>query len=152
VVDDAPLKQNTFTPGTGIPVVTGSTLRTLAQEFQTNGGSGLALIIFAWNFFDEISERLVAQLSGIAGLNDIVCVLPFPQPKIERLALHGRIASVPKGSITTLTDLQFPFTQMPNFLSKVHAPKRRKVMLITHFYNEEFLLPYWIRHHASIHV
>ena len=67
-----------------------------------------------------------------------------------RLALHGRIASVPKGSITTLTDLQFPFTQMPNFLSKVHAPKRRKVMLITHFYNEEFLLPYWIRHHASM--
>ena len=73
VVDDAPLKQNTFTPGTGIPVVTGSTLRTLAQEFQTNGGSGLALIIFAWNFFDEIS-RVVAQLSEIAGLNDILYV------------------------------------------------------------------------------
>ena len=149
VVDDALLKQNTYTPGTGIPVVTGSMFRNYAKEYQING-SGVALIVFAWNFWKEISERLVSQLSGIKGLHEIVCILPFPQPRIVRLALHGNGAVVEKGSVTTLTDLKFPFTSMPNMLSKLHAPKRKNVMLITHFYNEEILLPYWIRHHASM--
>ena len=80
----------------------------VTKEYQING-SGVALIVFAWNFWKEISERLVSQLSGIKGLHEIVCILPFPQPRIVRLALHGNGAVVEKGSVTTLTDLKFPF-------------------------------------------
>ena len=149
VVDDAILKQKTFTPGTGIPVVTGSMFRTHAQEYQTKG-FGLALIVFAWNFWEEISKRIVSQLSGIDGLNEIVCLLPFPKAQVIRLTLRGDDSHrIPEGPLA-LSTLQFPMTRLPNFLSKLHAPKRKQVMLITHFYNEEFLLPYWIRHHASM--
>ena len=27
-------------------------------------------------------------------------------------------------------------------------PKRRRTLLVSHFYNEALLLPYWIAHHA----
>ena len=149
VVDDAILKQNTFTPGTGIPVVTGSMFRARVQEDHAQG-LGVALIIFAWNFWKEISERIVSQLSGIDGLHEIVCLLPFPRAKVVRLALRGNDSRrIQKGPLT-LASLQFPMIPLSNVLSKRHAPKRKQVMLITHFYNEEILLPYWIRHHAPM--
>jgi len=149
VVDDAVLKENTFTLSTGIPVVSYQGFRTLAQEYHTNS-SGLALIIFEWNFWEEISKQIVSQLSGIDGLNEIVCLLPFPQAKVVRLTLRGNDSRrIPEGPLS-LSTLQFPMTCLPNSLSKLHAPKRKQVMLITHFYNEEILLPYWIRHHASM--
>jgi len=149
VVDDAILKENTFTLSTRIPVVSYQGFRTLTQEYHTNS-SGLALIIFEWNFWEEISKQIVSQLSGIDGLNEIICLLPFPQAKVVRLALRGNDSRrIPEGPLS-LSTLQFPMTCLPNSLSKLHAPKRKQVMLITHFYNEEILLPYWIRHHASM--
>ena len=52
VVDDAPLKVGKVCPGTGIPVVGTDVLR--------NTGDSLAIIILAWNFYDEIVRRIEA--------------------------------------------------------------------------------------------
>jgi 2-polyprenyl-3-methyl-5-hydroxy-6-metoxy-1,4-benzoquinol methylase len=51
IVDDNPLKQGKYTPGSNIPVV--------APEFmETLGSDKVCWLVLAWNFFDEICERI----------------------------------------------------------------------------------------------
>ena len=52
IVDDAPEKAHTFTPGLGIPVLPSSVLADEPNE--------IALLPLAWNFHDEISSRVQA--------------------------------------------------------------------------------------------
>jgi SAM-dependent methyltransferase len=47
IVDDSPLKQGRFTPGTHIPVAAADRLAKLS-------GEGYTCVVFAWNFFDSI--------------------------------------------------------------------------------------------------
>lgn len=53
IVDDNPLKQGLYTPGMHIPIVASDQLRTAPE--------GLVIIPLAWNFFDEIRQRITRE-------------------------------------------------------------------------------------------
>jgi hypothetical protein len=54
IVDDNPLKQDLFCPGSGIPVVNIDTL----DKYKENN---VAFIPLAWNFFAEIKSRIKSR-------------------------------------------------------------------------------------------
>ena len=131
VLDDAPLKQNTFCPGTNIPVYSTDFLR-------YNSNRKLALIIFAWNFWEEIARNIKRQLIGFQ--SEVMILLPFPTPKLFRLYIMD-------GSIELLREAKYTPTNIPNF---INDSKRKKVGLVSHFRNEEMLMPFFILHHAPM--
>jgi SAM-dependent methyltransferase len=55
IVDDNPLKQNRYTPGMSIPIVSSDIL----SEFHEN--DKIVFIPLAWNFFDEIKAKIKAK-------------------------------------------------------------------------------------------
>lgn len=134
VVDDAPLKQNRFCPGTKIPVWQTSKLSGLKR------GSKVTLFILAWNFWDEILMNIKGKMAGV--IDEILCIIPFPHPRLVRVTFGLNSTQVDE-----LSSMPYSPTEVPNVLS---LSSRRNVVLISHFFNEEFLLPYWIRHHASM--
>lgn len=130
VVDDAPLKQNAYCPGTSIPV------RPTAELSACDSTKPLTIIIFAWNFWEEILQKIRTETLQ-KKFKTIFIILPFPQQQLMK---------VEENSTTLLVqNLNKP---LPWPALSIDA--RRHVILIAHFYNEEFLLPYWIRHHASM--
>ena len=131
VIDDAPLKQNTFCPGTNIPVRPSSILQ------QHNLSKPLTIIIFAWNFGEEIIGK-IRRLTVDKGIENVFIMLPFPQQKLFKLETNT--------SHTLLSDNIYKPLPWPSEFQFV----RRPVLLVSHLFNEEFLLPYWIRHHASM--
>ena len=52
ILDDAPLKQNTYCPGTSIPV------RPTSELSKHNLTKPLTIVVFAWNFWEEISKKI----------------------------------------------------------------------------------------------
>lgn len=52
IVDDNPLKQGTFTPGTSIPVVSSQHI------IDLDGDTPVCFVPLAWNFFDEIYAKI----------------------------------------------------------------------------------------------
>lgn len=60
IVDDNPLKQNLFTPGTNIPVKSSESLHYL--------GHPIVIIPLAWNFYDEIVKRVKTLRPDISDL------------------------------------------------------------------------------------
>lgn len=56
VVDDAPLKQNSYCPGTSIPV------KPTAELSSHDPSKPLTIIVFSWNFWTEIRQRIVDAL------------------------------------------------------------------------------------------
>jgi len=48
IVDDSPLKQNRFSPGTHIPIVSRNYLRDHATD---------VLVVFAYEYFDDIKKK-----------------------------------------------------------------------------------------------
>ena len=70
IVDDSPLKQGLFTPGTHIPVVTAQVMKENQPDY---------VVIFAWNFADAImkAHRRYIQLGG-------KFIIPVPVPKIVK--------------------------------------------------------------------
>ena len=124
VVDDEPMKQNTFCPGTSIPVVPSRTLNTLRTR--------VVVVIFAWNFFSEIRGRLLGHIpEELRKEHAVLAVVPFPTQRVVDL-------------YTGVTLLENAFLPMQWPL----VVPQRKVVLINHFFNEQFMLPYWIQHHA----
>ena len=130
VVDDAPLKQNTFCPGTRIPV------RPTSDLGKHNASKPLTIIVFAWNFWNEISKK-IAQETVKKGQKRVFLIRPFPQQQLVRLDGDTHVTLVENMHHATPWPTAFPVPRLP-------------VVLISHFYNEEFLLPFWIRHHASM--
>jgi hypothetical protein len=55
IIDDNPLKQNRYTPGMSIPIVSSDIL----SEFHEN--EKIIFIPLAWNFFDEIKSKIKAK-------------------------------------------------------------------------------------------
>ena len=51
IIDENPLKQGLYTPGSNIPIVPIEQLNELL-------GSETVIVVLAWNFFDEISKRI----------------------------------------------------------------------------------------------
>ena len=130
VVDDAPLKQNTFCPGTTIPV------RPTAELSKHAPTRPLTIIIFAWNFWDEISKKILQETVS-KGISNTFVILPFPHQQLIKLDAKSN-------SILARN----PYAHVP--WPWIFPTPRRLVVLIAHFFSEEVLLPFWIRHHASM--
>lgn len=52
IIDDSPLKQNMFTPGTNVPVKSIDVLNEISKDDK------ILFVPLAWNFFIEISQRI----------------------------------------------------------------------------------------------
>lgn len=70
IVDDSPLKQGLYTPGTHIPIVSSEKLKRIRPDY---------ILILAWNFADPIMRKL-SDFSVKGGK----FILPAPEPKIVR--------------------------------------------------------------------
>lgn len=85
----------------------------------------IVILILAWNFIEEIKNKISKTYKP---KQKIVLLIPFPSPYVtifyENKWLEMTNTSLPEEKVETL--------------------------LITHFYNEELLLPYWILHHAPM--
>ena len=130
VVDDTLLKQNTFCPGTTIPVRPTSEL---SKHIPTRP---LTILIFAWSFWDEVSKKIL-QATVDKGITNTFVILPFPRQQL--IKLDSKLNS---------TLAQNPYAPLP--WPSIFPVPRRSVVLISHFFNEEFLLTFWIRHHAPM--
>jgi hypothetical protein len=143
VLDDAPMKQGTFCPGTRIPIQRTS----FVAELLKDSPQPLAIIVFAWNFLEEIRAKLTAiATAATPHAEPILIVQPFPSPRV--LWLNGK-------TVNNMIYQPAPVSKLPHHPSVSGAPASanstwRRVMLTSHFFNEEFLLPYWIRHHAHM--
>ena len=138
VVDDAPLKQNRFCPGTRIPVWPTARLK--------GGKKRLAITVLAWNFYDEIARNIQIELTGTV-VESVILLVPFPQPHMNVLEIspYKTGCRVGRGQLT-----QMPFAPVPIPNALLHMQRRSPVILVSHFFNEELLLPYWIEHHAPM--
>lgn len=68
IVDDNPLKQNTFSPGANIPIVSSQYLYEHPTDY---------VLIFAWNFADEIMKKI-----GHLKAEGVQFFVPLPQVSI----------------------------------------------------------------------
>lgn len=116
VVDESPPKQGTFCPGTTIPVMPSSAL------VNRNASKPLAVVVFPWNFAEEILKKLAEKLRATS-TKSVLAIIPFPQQRL----VHIDIAS---GSVT---DMLLNPTQLPNWPVPVpgtkNSPKTFAVLL-----------------------
>ncbi len=70
VIDDAPLKQGLMTPGMHIPIVDIAVLESMPRR--------IVLVPLAWNFADEIRERVLRAYDG-----NLTTVKYFPEVLVE---------------------------------------------------------------------
>jgi 2-polyprenyl-3-methyl-5-hydroxy-6-metoxy-1,4-benzoquinol methylase len=75
IIDDSPLKQNLFTPGTNIPVTSIEVLDRL------DGDSKVLFIPLAWNFFNEIRSKIIDKRNNS---NDVF-VKYFPKVEVSNV-------------------------------------------------------------------
>ncbi len=129
IVDDASLKQNTFCPGTKIPV------RPTSELSKHDATKPLTIVVFAWNFWTEISKKILKETVN-KGIQHVFIILPFP---------HQQLIKLKSNSSLILSQNSYKPLPWPSIF-----PSRRPVILLSHFFNEEVLLPFWIRHHASM--
>lgn len=158
VVDDAPMKQDTYCPGTSIPVRRTAHVEAVLRESERP----LALVIFAWNFWAEIASNLQKIVDAVPGAAErsIVVILPFPTPRVVTLRgvplarkvhaptpLGNPLRDAPKEARRAAADAPLGASHRAPAAS---TPPRRRVMLVSHFRNEELLLPHFIKHHAHM--
>lgn len=136
VLDDAELKQNTYCPGTVIPVKPTSDILTLSDP-----GKPLAVLVFAWNFFDEITNKIIDQVKGTH--QEVTFLVPFPEPRVIKVDL-----TVEKVELVVLRKIPFHPTPIPNPITK--DLDRPKAIMVTHQRNEELLMPFFIMNHAPL--
>ena len=137
VIDDEPFKQGRYCPGTAIPVKPSSAIRELSSKSSTGEPAPLVIVIFAWNFAAEIQDRLKSALKDLSG--EVQLLIPFPETKLVSM-------SSPWTETSIVSKMKYSPTPWPT----PFPVGRRSVVLYSHLYNEELLLPYWIRHHANM--
>ncbi|CAF2240115.1 unnamed protein product [Rotaria magnacalcarata] len=130
IIDDAPLKQNTYCPGTSIPV------RPTTELSKHNVTQPLTIVILAWNFWEEIVSRIQIEILK-KEIKNVFVMLPFPEQQLIQINSNSN---------TIVTKNAFKLLSWPLPFPSV----RRPVLLISHLYNETTLLPSWIRHHAPM--
>eukprot|EP00927_Polykrikos_kofoidii_P015633 TRINITY_DN16971_c0_g1_i1.p1 TRINITY_DN16971_c0_g1~~TRINITY_DN16971_c0_g1_i1.p1 ORF type:complete len:1153 (-),score=115.37 TRINITY_DN16971_c0_g1_i1:21-3479(-) len=140
VLDDAELKQNTYCPGTVIPVKPTSDILTLSDP-----GKPLVVLIFAWNFFDEIANKIIGQVKGTR--QEVRFLVPFPEPRVIKVEINVEL-TVEEVKSAVLRKMPFHPTRIPNPLAK--DVDRPKAVMVTHQRNEELLMPFFIMNHAPL--
>jgi nucleoside-diphosphate-sugar epimerase/2-polyprenyl-3-methyl-5-hydroxy-6-metoxy-1,4-benzoquinol methylase len=121
IVDDATMKHGKYSP---------NNIQIFSPDELKNINTKTAILILAWNFSTEIIKKIHSFMSD-TNAGDTLIVVPFPEQKILNL----------KGTVVDENLIIQPSLSHPN---------RSKVALISHFYNEEFLLKWWIRQHAPL--
>lgn len=136
VIDDASLKQNTYCPGTVIPVYSTSNITQVIKPERP-----VVILVFAWNFFQEISSRVFNSLKDVQ--QEVFFIVPFPKPQVLQ-------AEVTESGIKfdVLREMPFWPTQIPNPITA--DSNRSRAIMITHQRNEELLMPFFIMHHAPM--
>ena len=95
IVDDAPLKQGLYCPGSNIPIVSSARLR-------ADPHGKLILLPLAWNFFNEIRDRVQALLADsgkeVAFIRyfpnvELTWCLNLPLPNVAAVALSSHRAA-----------------------------------------------------------
>lgn len=121
IVDDSPYKHNYYATNHKYLIVSPETLK------EDEGP--LAIIVFAWNFIDEILRKI----KEIRGNRELYIMVYYPKKKIIRLS-NGM-------QHTIFEEIDSRYTKDSLY---------HKTLLFSHFYNEEMLLRQWIRHHAPM--
>jgi len=122
IADDSPKKWGYYATNTKYPIVEPSTLANTPEK--------LAVVVFAWNFLEEIKHKIGSIRRGM----ETILIVPYPRKAIYQISKEGRVYPVYEE-----VDTRYG----PDSL-------HHKTILFSHFYNEEYLLTQWIRHHASL--
>ncbi len=128
VIDDEPFKQGRFCPGTAIPVEPSSALLVVQRP--------VIIVLFAWNFAAEIQNHLAEALKNVSTV--VKLLIPFPEQRVVSLSSDSSDAS----------ELKLRYAPKP--WPALFNAGRRQVVLYSHTFNEELLMPYWIQHHAHM--
>lgn len=104
-VDDAPLKQGTFTPGKHIPVYTSQAIIQHKPD---------VLLILAWNFADSIIEnckKLWRDNISPGGCRYPTFIVPLPELKIQRYC-EDKICTCGQGPWDIINEMMFGDTKI----------------------------------------
>lgn len=82
IVDDAVIKQNKYTPGNNIPIIPPNHLK---KDERT-----LAVFVFAWNFIDEILEKIKTLRKGL----ETYVIQPFPVQTIYHVSKTSHVSRI----------------------------------------------------------
>jgi hypothetical protein len=74
IIDDNPLKQELYTPGTNIPI------KSIEHLKSYNESDKILFIPLAWNFYDEIRKRI----KDVRDNDNDWFLKYFPKVKLER--------------------------------------------------------------------
>ena len=122
IADDSKLKQGYY--------ATNRKYRIVAPNKLGESSEPLAVYVLAWNFIDEIKERVKKIRTG----KPTYFVVTYPLKKVWFSDEEGK-------EYVVYEEIDTRFNN-----NSVHHHN----ILISHFYNEEALLTQWIRHHAPL--
>ncbi len=131
IVDDSPVKQGYFATNNAYPIVSPERLR--GDKSDT-----IVVLVFAWNFIDEICNRVRKLREG----KETYLIVPYPQPAVYYVSTSGEKRLI-------FEEIDTRYYANPTDYTRPSSVFHRTI-LISHFYNEEALLKYWIRHHAPM--
>ena len=122
IADDSPVKH-------GYYATNNAYLITPPAKLAEHDGP-LAVIVFAWNFLPEITEKIRKIRAG----KETYLLAPYPRNTMLHISPTAEIRKVYEEVDTRYNR------------DSLH----HNTILISHFYNEEALLTQWIRHHAPL--
>ncbi len=122
IADDSPVKH-------GYYATNNAYLITPPTKLAEHDGP-LAVIVFAWNFLPEITEKIRRIRAG----KETYLLAPYPRNTMLHISPTAEISKVYEE-----VDTRFNRDSL-----------HHKTILISHFYNEEALLAQWIRHHSPM--
>ncbi len=97
VVDESPLKQGTFCPGTTIPVVP------LSAFVSRDTKKPLVVIVFPWNFAEEILKKLAQKMQSTS-VRSVLAIIPFPRQRLIKIAVSNGVMETMLLNPTKLLD------------------------------------------------
>jgi len=121
IADDSPYKHNYYATNHKYMIVS-------PEEMKKEEGP-LAVIVFAWNFIEEIQTKI----QKLRGDKETYLMVYYPRKQVIYMS----------GNKTYML-----FDEIDTRYTKDSL--HNKTLLFTHFYNEEMLLKQWIRHHAPL--
>lgn len=122
IADDSKMKQGYY--------ATNQKYRIVAPGKLGESSEHLAVYVLAWNFIDEIKERVKKIRTG----KPTYFIVTYPLKKVWFSDKDGKECVI--------------YEEIDTRFNK--ASVHHHNILISHFYNEEALLTQWIRHHAPL--